>query len=197
MVASSRLGTGAPFPPSSGSVMEGWGVSGAAGYLGISSAQLWVPGTCPQWVESGVDRAVGSAPCDEQLLLPGQHLSGSGTRGYGHCASGDRGALVCGSAESSCWTNRFHTCPPWSAPLHSGNRTVRSGGSLQRQLSGSPRAPTCPRGRPAAGSLLAAEGGRSPWARMAGPSGDLAELCARGVVDLATPPLQRRTRDVL
>lgn len=115
VVSGSCPGTVALFPPSSGSVMEEWGVSGAAGYLGISSVQLWVQGSCSQRVDSGVDGANGSAPCNKQTLLSGQYFSGLGTRACGHGASGDRGALLFGSAKSSCWTNHFHTpmvCPP-------------------------------------------------------------------------------------
>lgn len=48
-----------------------------------------------------------------------------------------------------------------------------------------------------ANSLSVAEGGRSPWARLSDPHGELAGLYACGVVDLAMPLLQKRMQNVL
>lgn len=56
VVADSRPPTEVPVPLPPGSVMLEWGMSGAAGYLDIASAQLWVQSSVPQRVENGVDR---------------------------------------------------------------------------------------------------------------------------------------------
>lgn len=48
-----------------------------------------------------------------------------------------------------------------------------------------------------ANSLLVAGGGRSPWAGLSDPHGELAGLYAYEVADLATPPLQKRMQKVL
>lgn len=48
-----------------------------------------------------------------------------------------------------------------------------------------------------ANSLLVAGGCRSPWAGLSDPHGELAELYAYEVADLATPLLQKRMQKVL